>query len=269
MWKTVCIILLVLALAAPAFAGEVFQRTIGNRLPLLQKNYLCNTNADTIDLLCGLVGYWHFQEPAWDGTVNEVVDSSGNGNHGTAAGGATTVAGGKIGRGGVFVPGTSDAITVSDAQALRMINGGTIAAWIKPESAGENNVGRVIDKASAGVNGYALVTRSSQGMSIVVGGVGSVTGDNVITWGQWNHVVAYFDSSGRRMWINNSEVTLTNPTDTTLPADVAGSVFISRFAGSAARFFDGNIDELKTWERVLSLAERTKLYNSGRGRYIH
>jgi len=50
----------------------------------------------------GLIAYWRMEETTWAGTLNEVVDSSGNGNHGTAAGSAVTIAGGKLGRGGDF-----------------------------------------------------------------------------------------------------------------------------------------------------------------------
>ena len=33
----------------------------------------------------GLVGYWKMDESSWDGTTNEVIDSSGSNNHGTSA----------------------------------------------------------------------------------------------------------------------------------------------------------------------------------------
>ena len=52
-------------------------------------------------LSSGLVALWRMEETVWDGTADEVVDSSGNGNHGTAAA-AVTAAGGKLGRGGDF-----------------------------------------------------------------------------------------------------------------------------------------------------------------------
>ncbi|MCK5021223.1 MAG: hypothetical protein KAS32_29705 [Candidatus Peribacteraceae bacterium] len=52
-------------------------------------------------LTVGLIAYYRMEEAAWGGTADEVIDSSGNGNHGTATT-ATTTASGKLGRGGDF-----------------------------------------------------------------------------------------------------------------------------------------------------------------------
>ena len=44
-------------------------------------------------LSSGLVGYWKMDEASWNGTTGEVVDSSGNGNNGTATGATGTSTG--------------------------------------------------------------------------------------------------------------------------------------------------------------------------------
>ena len=54
-----------------------------------------------VKLRRGLISYWRMEGPLWDGTANEVIDSSGNGHHGTSVG-ATNIAGGKLERGGDF-----------------------------------------------------------------------------------------------------------------------------------------------------------------------
>ncbi len=54
-------------------------------------------------LKAGSVLILHMDEGAWDGTANEVVDSSGLGNHGRSLG-ANTTEGGKFGRAGLFWP---------------------------------------------------------------------------------------------------------------------------------------------------------------------
>ena len=79
--RKIASILISLALVlsfVPANASEVFQKTVNTRLPVLQKNYLCNANAEGIDLRCDLVAYYRFQEALWDGSRGEVKDVSGN-----------------------------------------------------------------------------------------------------------------------------------------------------------------------------------------------
>ena len=80
MYKIVSVVIgLALALTGVfAEAGQVHQRTVNTNLPMLQNNYVCNADAvATIDLKCGLVAYYRFQELVWDGTTGEVRDISG------------------------------------------------------------------------------------------------------------------------------------------------------------------------------------------------
>ena len=49
----------------------------------------------------GIVGFWHMDEPQWTGATGEVKDETGV-NHGTAYGGATTTSDAKYGRAGYF-----------------------------------------------------------------------------------------------------------------------------------------------------------------------
>ena len=75
----------------------------------------------------GLVGYWKMDEASWDGTTNEVIDHSGNNNHGTAADDATTGAG-KFGNGGTF-DGTGDYVDCNDDSILGITEDLAISAW--------------------------------------------------------------------------------------------------------------------------------------------
>lgn len=100
MRKILLSLALIILVVVPAYADQIHQPQVSQDLPLIQKNYVCN-NKLGIDLLCDLIAYFHFQELAWDGTSGEVRDSSGNNNHGTATN-ASTVAAGKLGRGGTF-----------------------------------------------------------------------------------------------------------------------------------------------------------------------
>jgi len=84
----------------------------------------------------GRGGIWHFNEPSWEGNPLEVIDSSGNENHGTAYGDANTVdynVSGLTYRSGHFdyLDG-NDFVKVSDAWSLDITNQITMEAWIKP-----------------------------------------------------------------------------------------------------------------------------------------
>jgi hypothetical protein len=86
----------------------------------------------------GLIGYWDMNEATWSGTLNEVVDSSGNDNHGTvmgAVGGKPYPTAGKYGSGGFF-DGTDDFITTPDSASLSPTSGLTISGWVKMGSQG-------------------------------------------------------------------------------------------------------------------------------------
>ena len=80
--------------------------------------------------------YLQMDESIWNGTSNEVVDSSGNGYHGTANGGAVTTANGKFGRAGDFT-GNDDYVDlrvngVTPAElSFTSSDAWTLSAWIK------------------------------------------------------------------------------------------------------------------------------------------
>jgi hypothetical protein len=76
-------------------------------------------------------GIWHFNESSWNGIPNEVIDSSGNQNHGIAIGGANTTLNGKSNNAGYF-DGYDDVIQVDSSWSLNMTKTITVEAWMKP-----------------------------------------------------------------------------------------------------------------------------------------
>lgn len=61
--------------------------------------------------MSGNIGLWHLNESSWNGTANEVKDTSGNSSHGVRAGSATTVSG-FLGNAGNF-NGSTDYVKVA------------------------------------------------------------------------------------------------------------------------------------------------------------
>ena len=86
-------------------------------------------------------GIWHFDEPSWNGTPDEVKDSSGNLNHGIAKNGAKIINGTsqplltKNNNSGYF-DGTNY-IEVETSWSLNMTNQITVEAWMKPNTSSD------------------------------------------------------------------------------------------------------------------------------------
>jgi hypothetical protein len=132
------------------------------------------------------VGVWHMNQASWDGTPGEVVSSTGA-HSGTAAGGATTTASGKVGYAGAF-DGSNDRVDVSDHVDLDGMDAWTFEGWLY--RTGGDTYARIADK---GV--YIPYVTSYEGLafalSITTSGTGGGTSD-------------FFDANAFGQWITDS-----------------------------------------------------------------
>ncbi|KYK22636.1 hypothetical protein AYK25_02435 [Thermoplasmatales archaeon SM1-50] len=80
----------------------------------------------------GKGGLWHFDEPIWQMIPNEVIDSSGNNNHGIALYGAEITTDGASNNAGFF-DGFNDAVRVKTSWSLNISKSITVEAWMKPQ----------------------------------------------------------------------------------------------------------------------------------------
>jgi len=80
-------------------------------------------------------GIWHFNEPFWNGTIDEVKDSSGNNNHGVARDEANIITVNTInGNAGNFTGFIDDDVLVKTAWALNITDEITLEAWMRPQN---------------------------------------------------------------------------------------------------------------------------------------
>jgi hypothetical protein len=167
--------------------------------------------------------------------------------------------------------GTDDYIDCGSDSTLDQVfvGGGTLTAWIKPSSDGENNYGRIFDKSTAtsGADGfYFLVTDESSGNCELrfAHGFDSTVGfwDSTATvaLNTWNHVAVVYDNSSTSndpiFYINGVSVTVTEggtPAGT-VANDSSQTLFIGNNTGNA-RTFDGSIANAGIWSRALSVEE--------------
>ena len=214
----------------------------------------------------GLVGYWKMDEASWDGTAGEVVDSSGNGNNGTAVGGATkanTTSTAKFGMAGSF-DGTDDYV-----DAGNVLNMGTsdftISFWMKAANA--IKMGLVSKRTLNYEEGYYLTTSITTGnvnfgIEQVDNTSGIVSGITNVCDNNWHLITAKKTSSTLFIYVDGA---LNNSASHSVinSIDNASSLVIGRYNYSAEPYFNGQIDDVKIYNKARTAEQIRRDYETG------
>jgi hypothetical protein len=217
--------------------------------------------ANTADSLTnGLVGYWKMDETSWNGTTNEAVDSSGNANHGTRVGDATTATG-KFGNGGTF-DGTGDYVTVADATSLKPTNL-TVSAWVYSNSNSQWNTVLMKTTSSSWNDGYGLYLDGSNNLTFFINHYSNNVAAVSLTANTWTHIVGTYDGANIRIYKNGNLSATT--AYTTAISHSSGALQIGRSPTVPVSTWNGKIDEARIYNRTLSPAEVQQLYNFAPG----
>ncbi|MCP4260807.1 MAG: hypothetical protein GY774_25265 [Planctomycetes bacterium] len=198
----------------------------------------------------GLQAHYEFE-----GTFN---DSSGNSRHSAGMGNPTFVAG-KIGQ-AINLRGLNDYIEITGYKGVLGTNAFSISAWIKTTFMGEDP--QEIIYYGTHVTGQRCEFRVHTDGHIRLGnGAGQVESLNAVTDGGWHHVAATIkenatnSSSDVRMYMDGQDDTLesTDPDAFNIVAD--WDVAIGYRPSQSDRFFMGQVDDVRIYDRVLSQEE--------------
>jgi len=217
----------------------------------------------TSGLATGLVGLWHLNESSYTGTSDEVIDSSGNGTHGTATSGLPTQAG-ILSGGARFGVSGGDRITIASGDAPVLGASTSIAFWIKA-SPSSDDWAVILDKL--GTDGLLIQknsTADSLRFRVDANGGTSILSTTVDVFdGKWHHVVTIADNGSQYVYLDG---TLDN--NTTYTHGTGYQEVVDMKIGSTGTATDvvGSIDELAIWSRALSITEITQLYRRGANR---
>ena len=77
----------------------------------------------------------------------------------------------------------------------------------------------------------------------------------------WNHIVATYDQTSSRTYVNGA-LSVTDAQALTI-ATTYRRIGIQNYGGTPSEFFDGQIDECAIWNSTLDAAAVTAIYNSG------
>ena len=197
----------------------------------------------------GLVAAYGFDEM----DVSTVTDVSGNGNTGTISG-AVRSASGRYG-GALWFDGENDLVTIPDANSLDLSDAMTLEAWVRPEALGTSWRTALVKEQSNAL-AYALYAHTNFGGPS--GHVYTRDADRraraaaVLPLASWSHVAATYDGSTIRVYRDGTEIA----TETVTGAITASSGPL-RIGGTQlwSEWFEGMIDEVRVYNRALSVAE--------------
>lgn len=207
------------------------------------------------DLANGLVGHWTFDGPAVNS--DQALDMSASGNNGTIAG--ATVASGKLGQGMNF-DGINDYVSVPDSDSLDLTTSFTLAAWIMPNVTGSDDGILIKSSDTNGSLGPYKFGIFAGNLYFGMNGGYSAVSTPFTAVNSWSHVVAKYDGSFAKLYINGTEVA-SSPYSTN-PSPSIGELRIGDWSASD-RIWSGKLDDVRIYNRALSAQEIGLLHKTG------
>ena len=236
--------------------GEVRERARNARMIALDTS-VYRSQADH------LVGEWRF-----DTNQVPVLDTSGNGNHGTIRNGLTwSENGGFDGSGAYIWSEVNQAIDVGNHPSLNP-DKGTITMWIKPTERVSPSIMGLIRTATNGntQRGYLLHLGNhvTAGNGLLIarlkdGPSTSIAEEIGIQWGKWNHVAFTYTSTEMVLYIDGIELARRDITSG-VGQPATQSTYIGAFGNGNNFAFSGTIDQVRVYSNVLLVEEMQAVY---------
>lgn len=199
------------------------------------------------DILSGLVAYFPF-----DGNAD---DSSGNGNHGQVFGAALIPDRFGHANSAYGFDGVDDYLQTLDSASLNITGDLTISAWIRTDSAENTPIifSNMLEVSPH--DGYSL-RLTSEGTVFFMSGDLPLIGQSSVITGEWQHVAVVQTGTTASLYIDGAldisgivGVPTTSAVDQTIGASY-----------SPHYFWDGALDDVRVYNRALSLTEIQQLH---------
>ena len=202
----------------------------------------------------GLVFLMTFDEG--QGDVAVVSDSSGFGNDGTVEGKADWIQG-KF-RGGFHFDGATH-ITVPNANPLdKLTHPMSVGAWVNPDILGDWR--NIIEMDAEGSGGWKMGFHDSRAIVWTTYRVQDFISQTPIEIEMWTHVVATWDGAEAIVYVNgepDAPMAGGGVVDTT----ILPSLDLGYRRTSSASFFEGGMDEVFIFDRVIEQSEVKDIMN--------
>ena len=233
----------------------------------LNETYSCvdlflstNSVKPSSSLWTGLIGYWSFDIDTKDMSgsndgeiINSVPDDSG-----------------KVG-GAYNFNGINQSIELGNDTILNSLNNThTITAWIKLDSI--QNFTRIVDKGyprlSIGSTNRAYYQIRSDGFP-TGSGPHYIYGTTQLTnLSKWYFIAGTYNGSDIKIYVDGILEGTDNNNDTGGTSNPTSASFYVGSSGATSGFFNGSIDEVRIYNRTLTPAEISELYNRSNNNYF-
>ena len=200
-----------------------------------------------------IVAYWKMQGNSDDDVgSNDGADTSIS--YGTSYG--------KIDQGALFSNSSGSLMKISNSGQFDFDGEAfSISFWIKPTNWDTGKSYTLIDFEDAGWGGWLL--RHERTLTYLSGNNDQQLSDGKPTTGVWTHVVFTSNGTNGKMYYNGSLNYTQN--SLTYNGNSTSDYGLGCNTGDNNQSYYGSMDEVGIWDRELTSAEITTLYNSGSG----
>lgn len=205
------------------------------------------------------------------------ADVSGAGNHGTlatvgATANPTWLAAGRIG-GAMNFDGTGQRVEIADSATIPLdgMQKLTASLWVKLNAADANAHALLVKRTTSttSTTSYAITMTNAEKVSVSVANKTAAIGDSILTVGQWYHIVMIYDgalaANNLQLYLNGSPekfgTIVTGQPDNIIPRITGLKLRVGDYTATAVTAgWNGQVDEVRLYDRVLTLAEIQALY---------
>ncbi|GEM_PF-1944992 len=214
----------------------------------------------------GLVGYWTMDGANINWKTAAVADNSGYSNVGAMVTMSTSTSpvAGKIGQALNFVKSFSQYVSVPSSVITPLVTTGlaSVAFWMKPATLASYSA--PFDCGQSGTSRQlSMLINSAGGGTVAAKGVAGAAATYSPAWtiGQWQFVVMTVDATNFKTYKNG---VLNSTTAGAIGSGFTDTSAICQVGGNPSgggSSFDGSIDDVRVYNRVLTAGEITQLYN--------
>jgi len=174
--------------------------------------------------------------------------------------------------------GSDDYVSSNDSSSLQDVfdDGGTISAWIKPNTTGEGGFGRIAQKGTTNTSGWEWYVDSATSGDLSKVAFRHNFSPSKGTWkssdfvlpiatSQWTQIVVIYisdsDTNDPVYYVNGSSISLTeiNTPSGTRNTDNGADLYIGN-RETFDRTFNGLLDDVRIYNKALTASEIKQLY---------